>query len=46
MNMILNRQGAKAAKKRFFRDNKLGVLGVLAVNFFLLGSQQDNNEQA
>ncbi len=35
MNMILNRQGAKVAKKsNLLRDKKLGVLGVLAVNFF------------
>jgi hypothetical protein len=36
MNMILNRQGAKAAKKGRFSFTKLGVLGVLAVNLFLL----------
>jgi hypothetical protein len=29
-------QGAKVVKKsRLFRDKKLGVIGVLAVNFFL-----------
>jgi hypothetical protein len=33
--MILNRQGAKVAKKnKVFFGSKLGVLGVLAVNFF------------
>jgi hypothetical protein len=32
--MILNRQGAKVAKKiQFIQNLKLGVLGVLAVNF-------------
>jgi hypothetical protein len=34
MNMILNRQGAKAAKKPVFKDKKHGVLGALAVKFF------------
>jgi len=33
--MILNRQDAKVAKKDYFRDKKLGALGVLAVNPFL-----------
>ncbi|MHB1140997.1 MAG: hypothetical protein ACYC1T_04455 [Sulfuricaulis sp.] len=37
INMILNRQGAKVAKKGSFHIQKLGVLGVLAVNLFLLG---------
>jgi len=31
MNTILNRQGAKVAKKDYFRGKKFGVLGVLAV---------------
>jgi hypothetical protein len=34
MNMILNRQGAKVAKKSYFLDIK--NLAFLAVNFFLL----------
>jgi hypothetical protein len=33
--MVLNRQGAKVAKKdEVFISSKLGVLGALAVNFF------------
>jgi hypothetical protein len=31
MNMILNRQDAKVAKKSNLKIKKLGVLGVLAV---------------
>jgi hypothetical protein len=37
MNMILNRQGAKVAKKSdFLRILILGVLGVLAVSLLFL----------
>jgi hypothetical protein len=37
MEIMLNRQDAKAAKKGYLYSKiKLGVLGVLAVNFFLL----------
>jgi hypothetical protein len=38
MNMILNRQDARSPRKAIFSDKKLGVLGALAVNFFLLGA--------
>ncbi len=39
MNMILNRQGAK--KDCIFKNKKLGVLGVLAVNLFLFRDSQN-----
>jgi len=39
MNMILNRQGAKVAKKSYFSSIK--NLAFLAVNFFLLRVVRD-----